>query len=166
MRERIKEISAAVVRQLVENGCTLATAESCTGGSIAASITGVAGCSAVFRGGVVAYSNEVKTTVLAVCEDTLVAHGAVSEEVVRQMAQGAQHIMNAHCAIATSGIAGPGGGTPEKPVGTVWLAVAVGKTVFTRLMLSDDKGREVNIENTVFCALTFLRSCLAAAERK
>ena len=149
----------------MQNGITIATAESCTGGSIAAAITGVAGCSAVYKGSVVAYSNEVKAAVLGVGEDTLALHGAVSEPVVEQMAQGVQRVMNVRCAVATSGIAGPGGGTPEKPVGTVWMAVAVGNEVFTRLLQMDDKGREVNIEHTVFCALSFLSSCVAGAQR-
>lgn len=149
----------------MQNGITIATAESCTGGSIAAAITGVAGCSAVYKGSVVAYSNEVKAAVLGVGEDTLALHGAVSEPVVEQMAQGVQRVMNVRCAVATSGIAGPGGGTPEKPVGTVWMAVAVGNEVFTRLLQMDDKGREINIEHTVFCALSFLSSCVAGAQR-
>lgn len=165
MREKIKDIAASIVEWCVQNGITIATAESCTGGSIAAAITGVAGCSAVYKGSVVAYSNEVKAAVLGVGEDTLALHGAVSEPVVEQMAQGVQRVMNVRCAVATSGIAGPGGGTPEKPVGTVWMAVAVGNEVFTRLLQMDDKGREINIEHTVFCALSFLSSCVAGAQR-
>lgn len=165
MREKIKDIAASIVEWCVQNGITIATAESCTGGSIAAAITGVAGCSAVYKGSVVAYSNEVKAAVLGVGEDTLALHGAVSEPVVKQMAQGVQRVMNVRCAVATSGIAGPGGGTPEKPVGTVWMAVAVGSEVFTRLLQMEDKGREVNIEHTVFCALSFLSSCVAGAQR-
>ncbi|MBR3612971.1 MAG: CinA family protein [Bacteroidaceae bacterium] len=165
MREKIKDIAVSIVEWCVQNGITIATAESCTGGSIAAAITGVAGCSAVYKGSVVAYSNEVKAAVLGVGEDTLALHGAVSEPVVGQMAQGVQRVMNVRCAVATSGIAGPGGGTPEKPVGTVWMAVAVGNEVFTRLLQMDDKGREVNIEHTVFRALSFLSSCVAGAQR-
>ena len=165
MREKIKDIAVSIVEWCVQNGITIATAESCTGGSIAAAITGVAGCSAVYKGSVVAYSNEVKAAVLGVGEDTLALHGAVSEPVVEQMAQGVQRVMNVRCAVATSGIAGPGGGTPEKPVGTVWMAVAVGNEVFTRLLQMDDKGREVNIEHTVFRALSFLSSCVAGAQR-
>ena len=164
-KEAIKRLAAQLVECFVERGYTLATAESCTGGSIAAAITGVAGCSAVFKGSVVAYSNEVKVAVLGVGEDTLAVYGAVSEEVVKQMAQGAQRVLNVHCAVATSGIAGPGGGPPEKPVGTVWVAVAVGSELFTRLLQIDDKGREANIEHTVFSALKFLSICVAGAER-
>lgn len=165
MREEIENIAAATVEWLAEHGRTFATAESCTGGSIAAAITGIAGCSAVFKGSVVAYSNEVKAAVLGVGEDALATYGAVSEEVVKQMAQGVQRVMNVDCAVATSGIAGPGGGTPEKPVGTVWIAVAVGGEVFTRLLQMDDKGRKANIEHTVFSALSFFCECAAETER-
>lgn len=165
MREKIENEAAAIVGWLTEQGRTFATAESCTGGSIAAAITSIAGCSAVFKGSVVAYSNEVKAAVLGVGEDALATYGAVSEEVVKQMAQGVQRVMNVGCAVATSGIAGPGGGTPEKPVGTVWMAVAVGGDVFTRLLHMDDKGREANIEHAVFSALAFFKECAAETER-
>ena len=165
MREKIKDIAAATVERLVERGCTLATAESCTGGAIAAAVTGVAGCSAVFKGSVVAYSNEVKAAVLGVGEEILAAHGAVSEEVVKRMVQGVQRVMSVDCAVATSGVAGPGGGTPEKPVGTVWMAVAVGNDVFTRLLQMADNGREANIEHAVFSALSFFCECAAETER-
>lgn len=101
---------------------TMATAESCTGGNVAHCITSVAGCSDVFRGGVVSYANEIKTGILGVDADILARHGAVSREVVRQMAAGACRICGADCAVATSGIAGPGGGAPDKPTGTVWIA--------------------------------------------
>lgn len=165
MKEEIENIAAATVEWLAEHGRTFATAESCTGGSIAAAITGIAGCSAVFKGSVVAYSNEVKAAVLGVGEDALATYGAVSEEVVKQMAQGVRRVMNVDCAVATSGIAGPGGGTPEKPVGTVWMAVAVGNDVFTRLLQMDDKGRKANIEHAVFSALSFFCECAAETER-
>ncbi len=111
---------------LKERGLTLATAESCTGGNIAHEITSVAGSSAYFLGSVVAYSNDVKERVLRVPPEMLLQHGAVSEEVVSAMACGVQQTLGAHCAIATSGIAGPDGGTDEKPVGTVWMAVRYG----------------------------------------
>ncbi|MCY1058024.1 CinA family nicotinamide mononucleotide deamidase-related protein [Nannocystis sp. SCPEA4] len=105
-------------------GLTLATAESCTGGQVAARLTAIAGSSQVFQGGVVAYANGVKTAVLGVAEDTLQTHGAVSEPVARAMAEGARRALSADVAVAITGIAGPGGGTPEKPVGTVDFAVA------------------------------------------
>jgi len=103
----------------------LAVAESCTGGLVGARITAIPGASDTFMGGVVAYADVVKTTALQVPMDTLAAHGAVSEETVRAMAEGAQRLFAVDTSIAVTGIAGPGGGTPEKPVGTVWLAARV-----------------------------------------
>lgn len=108
---------------LREKGLTVSAAESCTGGNIAHRLTEIAGSSDVFNGGVVSYSNEVKHKVLGVSEQDLKKYGAVSEPVVRQMAQGACRVLGTECSMATSGIAGPGGGTPDKPVGTVWIAV-------------------------------------------
>lgn len=105
-------------------GIRLATAESCTGGMIAASLTDPAGASDVFTGGVIAYSNDVKATVLGVDPDVIEEHGAVSEEVACAMATGALETLGADVAVAVTGIAGPGGGSQEKPVGTVWFAVA------------------------------------------
>ena len=107
-----------------ERGLTLATAESCTGGTIASLFTAMAGASAYFLGGVVAYANEVKRDVLGVNYDDIMTHGAVSETVARQMAEGVRHTTGADYAIATTGIAGPTGGSEAKPVGTVWMAVA------------------------------------------
>ena len=107
-----------------ERGLTLAVAESCTGGTIASLFTAMAGASAYFLGGVVAYANEVKRDVLGVNYDDIMTHGAVSETVARQMAEGVRRITGADYAIATTGIAGPTGGSEAKPVGTVWMAVA------------------------------------------
>ena len=107
-----------------ERGLTLAVAESCTGGTIASLFTAMAGASAYFLGGVVAYANEVKRDVLGVNYDDIMTHGAVSETVARQMAEGVRRTTGADYAIATTGIAGPTGGSAAKPVGTVWMAVA------------------------------------------
>lgn len=125
------EIAIAKLRRL---GLTVATAESCTGGNIAHRITAVAGCSDVYVGSVVSYANEVKSGVLGVDPDAIAKHGAVSREVVTMMAEGVARITGADCTVATSGIAGPDGGTPEKPVGTVWMAVHTpgGTTAFVR----------------------------------
>lgn len=117
-------VESNVHRILSERGLTLATAESCTGGNIAASFTSMAGASAYFLTGIVAYSNAAKSNILGVDSATIERHGAVSREVVEQMAEGARRISGADYAIATSGIAGPTGGSIEKPVGTVWMAVA------------------------------------------
>ena len=120
-------LAGALGSILTERGETLATAESCTGGNIAHEITRVAGSSVYFKGSVVAYSNEVKTRVLNVSSETLSGFGAVSRETVLQMVSGVQRLLSSDCAIATSGIAGPGGGSVEKPVGTVWIAVRYGE---------------------------------------
>ena len=106
------------------SGLTLALAESCTGGMIAARVTDIAGCSAWFKGGVVAYSNELKTALLDVPAPMLAMYGAVSEQVGRAMAEGARKTSNSDLALAVTGIAGPDGGMPEKPVGTVYIALA------------------------------------------
>lgn len=113
---------------------SLATAESCTGGNIAHQLTLIPGASDVFLGGVVSYCNEAKQRVLGVKAETLAANGAVSEAVVGEMARGAARVFGADCAVATSGIAGPGGAVPGKPVGTVWFAVLTPRGLSTRLL--------------------------------
>ena len=120
-------LAGALGSILTERGETLATAESCTGGNIAHEITRIVGSSVYFKGSVVAYSNEVKIRVLNVSSETLSGFGAVSRETVLQMVSGVQRLLSSDCAIATSGIAGPGGGSVEKPVGTVWIAVRYGE---------------------------------------
>lgn len=117
---------------LQKKGVTVATAESCTGGYIAHLITSIPGSSAYFRGSVVAYANDVKINVLGVNAADIEKEGAVSETVVLQMADGVRKLMGADYAVSTSGIAGPDGGTPEKPVGTVWIGVATPKKTFAR----------------------------------
>lgn len=110
---------------LLQEGRTISTAESCTGGRLAALLNKWPGSSEWYMGSVVAYSNDVKMRVLGVKETTLKTVGAVSEETVREMAEGVRSLIHTDYAIATSGIAGPGGGTKEKPVGTVWMAWAL-----------------------------------------
>lgn len=119
-----EDLSREIGRLLLERQARVATAESCTGGYVAHCITAVAGSSAYFLGGVVSYANEVKSGLLDVPADLIAREGAVSRPVVEAMAQGARRRLGCDYAVATSGIAGPGGGTPEKPVGTVWMAVA------------------------------------------
>ena len=138
---------------------TLSTAESCTGGSIAALITSVPGSSEYFKGGVVAYSNEVKMNMLHVSLETLQKYGAVSRETVIEMVQGVMESMKTDGAEATSGIAGPGGGTPEKPVGTIWMAVACGGLIVTEKE-EGDAGRAENVKKTVHNALLLLSRLL------
>lgn len=117
-------IDCELGRLFEESGMTLALAESCTGGSLAARITALPGCSAWFRGGVVAYHNEVKQQLLGVPTSLLEKHGAVSEQVALAMAEGARRVIGSDLALAITGIAGPDGGTAEKPVGTVYIALA------------------------------------------
>jgi nicotinamide-nucleotide amidase len=149
-------LEVVVGKILIEKGKTMGTAESCTGGSIAALITSVPGSSAYYKGSVVSYANEVKTGVLGVSQDTLQTTGAVSEETVKQMVEGALRTLGVDYAVATSGIMGPDGGTPDKPVGTVWIAVGNHeKTEAVRLSLRFDRQR--NIDLAAVNALNFLR---------
>lgn len=148
-----------------QNKLSVATAESCTSGQVAACITSVPGASVFFKGGVVAYSNEVKEQVLGVGRDTLEAHGAVSEETVVEMVRGVRQLMNVRCAVATSGIAGPGGGLPTKPVGTIWTAVAFDDKVLT-FKLTGDRGREENVRKTVRFVLMQLLKLVSAEENR
>lgn len=120
------ELATLLGQLLCEKSWTVTTAESCTGGLVAAAITDIAGSSAWFHQGIVSYANSAKTNLLGVDEDLLQAHGAVSEAVVLAMAQGAKGNAGADIAVAISGVAGPGGGTRDKPVGTVWIAWAFG----------------------------------------
>ena len=117
------DILAAQVGGLLKaHGLMLATAESCTGGGVAQAITDVAGSSAWFERGFITYSNEAKHEMLGVAQDTLLRHGAVSEAVVREMSMGAIQHSHAQVSLAVSGVAGPDGGTPDKPVGTIWFS--------------------------------------------
>lgn len=124
-----KSISEVLGELLAERELTVSCAESCTGGNIAHRITEVAGSSAYFMGSVVSYANHVKTEVLHVPHSAIAANGAVSREVAESMARGVADLMRTDCAISTTGIAGPGGGTAFKPVGTVWICVKYGQTV-------------------------------------
>lgn len=136
----IEELVQQLAAKLIEKGWMLATAESCTGGMIAAACTDLAGSSQWFDRGFVTYSNEAKTEMLGVPAELIEKHGAVSEEVVRAMAEGAIRHSRAQVSIAVTGIAGPGGGSVEKPVGTVWVGWCVEKSSFTsQLALSGDR---------------------------
>ncbi|HMR98197.1 MAG TPA: CinA family protein [Anaerolineales bacterium] len=121
-----------VGKLLRERGLTLALAESCTGGLVSDHITNIPGSSEYFRGGVVVYAYEAKVSILHVSWDTLNRFGAVSEQTVLEMARGARSVLDADIAASISGIAGPGGGTESKPVGTVWLALAAPQGEWTR----------------------------------
>ena len=154
--EQLERIVGAILRR---NKKTLATAESCTGGKIAQMITSVPGSSKYFLGSVVAYSDYVKKSVLGVRETSLKNHGAVSRQVVEQMARGIIKRYGADYAIATSGIAGPDGGTPGKPVGTTWIAVASDERTESALFnLGDHRGR--NIQKASMTGLNMLRKLI------
>lgn len=144
---------------LTKHQQSLSTAESCTGGSIASRITSVPGSSGYFKGSVVAYENSVKKMVLNVSEKDLESDGAVSQVVVEQMAVGARNLLKTDFSIATSGIAGPDGGRDEKPVGTVWIAVASEKEVRSK-KFQFGNNRERNIERSVLSGLNMLRLML------
>ena len=149
----------AIGRDLLSVGKTLALAESCTGGLVAHRITSVPGSSRYFRGGLIPYDNALKINPLGVKESTLRQHGAVSEATVREMAENVRQLLGADVGLATSGIAGPGGGTAEKPVGTIWIALAeASTTVAKKLTLGND--RLVNVERTNVAVLNLLRQQL------
>ena len=146
-------------RMLVESNQTLAVAESCTGGNIAHFLTSNPGSSAYFKGGVVAYSNEIKNKLLDVPVDVIETFGAVSQQVAEAMATGARKALNADFAVATTGIAGPDGGTEQKPVGTVWIAVAGPSGVKSKMYIFKHN-RERNIIRSTHTALNMLRTFL------
>ncbi len=135
--------------------CTVATAESCTGGKVASLITSVSGSSEYYKGSVVSYCNEVKADVLGVSRADLEKYGAVSSTVAEQMATGVRHLLKTDYAVATTGIAGPTGGSDEKPVGTVWIAVATPTKVVSRKYVFG-KDRAINIERFAASALSML----------
>lgn len=151
--------AGSIGKLLIERNRTVSTAESCTGGAIAKLFTSNPGSSAYFKGSVVAYSNDVKTRLLEVNEELIAAHGAVSGEVVEAMAENACRILDSDFAIATSGIAGPDGGTELKPVGTVWIAVACkGKVTSRQYSFGND--RERTIARTGQTAMFMLRNLI------
>jgi nicotinamide-nucleotide amidase len=155
------DLAAVVLDQLRAHGMTIAVAESCTGGLLGGRITAIPGSSHFFLGGVIAYSNEVKATHLGVGDNTLIAHGAVSEETAREMALGVRARYRADVAVAITGIAGPGGGTPEKPVGTVCVAVDVrGDVTSAKRQMIGDRA-EVR-ERSAQWVLDLVRKRLAA----
>jgi len=147
----------------IDSGMTLVLAESCTGGMIAARITALAGCSAWFRGGIVAYHNDLKHRLLGISLDMLEQHGAVSEQVACAMAAGARTTGGSDLALSVTGIAGPGGGTPDKPVGTVYIALADGYGCMTNHYRFDGN-REAIRRQTVEQAFFLLKKRLMVSE--
>ena len=153
----VEESILRIAAECRRRGILFGTAESCTGGMIAARVTDVAGISEVFAGGVVSYANEVKTRLLGVPAETLARHGAVSAETARAMAEGACRSLGCGAAVSVTGIAGPGGGSPEKPVGTVFEAVGIeGWGVTVRRFEWSGMSREEVRAHAVRAALSFL----------
>ena len=143
----LEKMVAALGQSLRSQRCRMATAESCTGGLVACTLTDVAGSSEWFEGGVVAYDNRVKMRLLGVPEEILVRHGAVSRACVESMVQGVCTLMDVPVGLAISGIAGPGGGTPDKPVGTVWVAWQSAGRVWSREFSFDGSRREIKMQS-------------------
>ena len=153
-------IEEKVVQRLSKLGLSITTAESCTGGLLAGTILNVSGVSSVYNEGHITYSNASKMRILGVKEETLAQFGAVSEQTAREMAEGAARIANAEVALSTTGIAGPGGGTPEKPVGLIDVGCYLkGYTTVKELRLQGD--REHNRRQTVEQALELLEKELS-----
>ena len=159
--EEDQKIEEILAQKFISDEISLGTAESCTGGNIAHKITSIPGSSKFYMGSVVSYSNEIKTNILNVSKNTLENHGAVSEETVKEMASGLKKLLHVDYAIATSGIAGPHGGTDAKPVGTIWIAIATPNSIETKkLQLGNDRWR--NIEMTSSIALNMLRILISS----
>ena len=162
-----KPLEAILGELLKQKNSTIATAESCTGGRLAAALNAQSGSSEYYMGSVVAYANEVKEQVLGVEHDTLINHGAVSEQTVREMAEGVRRLMHTDYAIATSGIAGPTGGTEDKPVGTVWIAWATPQgTVAERYQFGVARLREQITQRAVTTALVRMIQLVKSEEKK
>ena len=160
--ERLVELARRLFDVCVERGLTVATAESCTGGLVAHAITEIAGSSAYYLGGFVTYADDVKRDQLGVGAELLAAHGAVSAQVARAMAEGARARLGTDLAVAITGIAGPGGGSDEKPVGLTYVAVADGTAVDVRRHLWPGD-RSANKRDSAVAALELLLDRLGAA---
>ncbi len=157
-------IEKAILNFMTENGLTLSVAESCTGGYISHLITQHAGSSIVFYGGAISYSYELKESVLGVKHETLWQYGAVSEQTVTEMVEGALLNFKSDYAIAVTGVAGPGGGLPDKPVGTVWIAVASAQKKLVKKFTFGNR-RQQNIERSATMALAMLNTLLKDVEK-
>ena len=155
-----KVLSREIQQYLYESGKTVGTAESCTGGRVAEAMIAVPGASAYFKGGIVCYTNEIKERLLSVDKQLLEEKSAVCEEVAQAMVKGAIKALNVDFAIATTGVAGPGGGTAENPVGTIWIACGSADEVVT-VKLTEDFGRDINLAIATSKALQLFLDFLA-----
>lgn len=160
-----KLISREISELLWKEGTTLATAESCTAGNVAASITAIPGSSHYYKGGVVAYANQVKENLLHVNTATIEEYGVVSEETVCEMVKGAMETLHTDYAIATSGVAGPGGATSKVTVGTIWIAAGSINKIVT-LKLEGNLGRDQNIARATSSALQLIRDLLKEEQKQ
>ena len=152
----ITDRASNVIEEAVARDITLGCAESCTGGLVAGALTAIAGSSDAFLGGIVSYSNEAKMSILGVPEATLASVGAVSAQTAEAMCEGAARALSADITVSTTGIAGPGGGSDEKPVGTVWFGVHSAQGTRSILHTFEDRGRSAIREDAVRVALDLL----------
>ena len=155
-----KPVEKIIYEKLKSSGLTVSTAESCTGGNIAHRLTLIPGISDCFKGTVVAYHNELKINMLGVSAQDIEQYGAVSSQVATQMAEGARKVMQTDLAVATTGIAGPTGGTPEKPVGAIWISVCSRERTITRSYVFGNFARENFIERSTMAALMMLNEMI------
>ena len=160
------KIAESIETILISKGWSVVTAESCTGGGVAAALTAVPGSSACVKGGIVAYTEEIKMRLLGVKAETLRDFGVVSRPTVEEMARGAMKSMNSDFAVATSGVAGPSGGTEETPVGTIWIAAASRSQVYAHCIRGYNVGRAQNVQNAVQMALEMLRNVVENEENQ
>ncbi len=151
-----KSISEVLGQLLIDKNMTIGSVESCSGGTIAKELVKIAGSSRYYEGSIVAYSYKEKENLLGISHDDLIKHGAVSEEIIAQMAEKGRKLLDVDVCVSTSGIAGPDGGLPNKPVGTVWIAVSTEKRVF-KICLNFGDNRERNISMTALSALNLVR---------
>lgn len=157
LQKEIEQRSKDVIKKATDNSLQLSTAESCTGGLIAGSLTAIAGSSAVVQGGVVSYSNDVKQGVLGVSQTDLASKGAVSSEVAQQMCEGSRKLLKTDIAVSVTGIAGPGGGSAEKPVGTVWFGVASAAGTKSEVKHFDGDREQVRLQTVLYALELFER---------
>lgn len=157
-------LAKIIIDNLRKKGWSISFAESCTGGNISATITKIPGASDVLKGSIVSYSNEIKTHILGVKETTLNQFGAVSKECVEEMVSGVQKLMNTQVALSVSGIAGPTGGTKDKPIGTVWMALYFNNSIESKLFQFGENSREYIIESATFNALAWILKKLIESE--
>ena len=160
-----KILSREIGKTIWESGITIGTAESCTGGRIAEAVISIPGASSYFKGGVISYSDELKVSVLGVDKELIDAKTSVSEEVAVEMVKGAIRVLNVDCAVSVTGFAGPGGGTHDIPVGTIWIACGSENDVRTK-KLEGDQGRDLNLANATSQALQMLLDFIESQKKE